>query len=516
MSLICAKNDTELDFMAQLPALEDRASGLLLHPTSLANEYPIGDLGPAAYAFVDSLARSGQRWWQMLPLTPLGAGHSPYQSPSAFAGNPLLIAIDPLIEKGWLPAEVKRTCPTLELGRVNYEAAEAWKIPVLKRAFATFEAESTAPDRKRFEVFCRKEAEWLEDYALFATLSDVRSELDWTQWSVGLRSRTAEALAEARRQYLPHIRFHQFLQWVFREQWLALRHFCGERGVGLIGDVPIFVAPNSADVWAHPEIFQLTRDGKPKVVAGVPPDYFAEKGQKWGNPHYRWDVLREQGYQWWVDRLANALDTFDAVRLDHFIGFTRYYEIESDAPSAEHGTYKPGPGAAFFKSLQRKWKRLPLIAEDLGRLTPEVEAVRDAFELPGMKVLQFGFEADPGSRIYQPHRFPVRCIAYTGTHDNDTTVGWFSQLDSDSRARVQHYIQSDGREIHWDMIRLALASVAQTAIIPVQDVLGLGSEARMNRPGVPNGNWTWRMTSATLPSALEERLRLLSSAYQRI
>lgn len=498
-----------------LPTLDERASGILLHPTSLPGPSPIGDLGPEAFAFVDFLARAGQRWWQMLPVGPIGPGNSPYQSSSAFAGSPLLVSLEPFVQKGWL--ERREISFSRNAGdKVDFAAAQQFKEPLLRLAFEAFEREKSSLDHKHFAAFCRKEREWLHDFALFSALVEAQPDLEWTSWEPELRSHKPAAIRKAIQSHKESIRYHCFVQWQFAEQWKALKVYGAKRGVGFIGDLPIFVAHQSADVWANQKLFQLHKNGLSKVVAGVPPDYFSKTGQRWGNPHYRWDILRRDRYRWWIQRLRMMLRYFDAVRIDHFIGFVRYYEIPGEAPTAEKGRYRPGPGAHFFKELKRVLGTEALIAEDLGTVTPEVKKLRDAFNLPGMKVLQFAFGNDPEALNYEPHNFPRRSVVYPGTHDNDTTVGWFRSLGEKERRSTLTYLESVGREIHWDMIHAAEASVSNTAIIPMQDVLGLGTEARMNRPGVAENNWTWRLRAGAITPEMERHLRQLAVTYERI
>lgn len=514
-----------------MPTLRDRAAGVLLHPTSLATPYPIGDLGPSAYAFVDFLAAAGLRWWQMLPVGPVGAGFSPYQSASAFAGNPLLISPDVLRRDGWTDAEVLREGHAAPGRHVDYVQATVFKQHLLRRAFERFQNRATASARRSFRRFCAAERVWLRDYALFCALAIAQGSADWTTWDADLRRRRPHALARAIAALHDEMAFFEFQEWAFARQWAALRRYAAERGVGLIGDVPIFVAPNSCDVWAHPRLFQLRADGRPRVVAGVPPDYFAKTGQRWGNPHYDWRAMRREGYRWWIDRIRKNLGHFDALRLDHFIGFVRYYVIPGDAETAEHGTYRAGPSAAFFEAVLRALHVKPndppiFIAEDLGTVTPAVKALRDAMGFPGMKVLQFAFGADPEAIAYQPHNYGANAVVYTGTHDNDTTVGWFRDVSSNAttrtaeqiareRAFTLRYLNARPRDIHWAMIRAAFSSVAATAMVPMQDFLGLPSWARMNRPGIADGNWTWRLAPRVLTPDLAAQIRAMTTAYGR-
>ncbi len=507
-------------------AFSERCSGILLHPTSLPGPHGVGDLGPQAHRFVDFLARAGQRYWQMLPVAPLGGGASPYDSPSAFAGSPLLLSLEVLAERGLL----ERT-EILDPGRfassrnARYAAATRYREKRLRQAFARFQARLGDAERRELSQFVEQQKAWLPDYCLFRALKSAHGSAPWTAWPAELKRREGPALERARRELEPELRYHEFLQFEFSRQWSALRGYANWRGVKLLGDVPMFVAHDGSDVWAHQSIFQLDEHGQQRVVAGVPPDYFSQDGQRWGNPLYDWNALRETGYAWWIARFRSTLERFDALRLDHFIGFHRYWEIPASSESARDGRFVGVPGDDFFEKVKAALGGLPFIAEDLGLLTPEVSALRDRFELPGMRVLEFAFVDT--SREYQPHRFPPRTVVYTGTHDNDTVVGW---LSSHERSRVEHdvralreerqralaYAGSDGREAHWDMIRVALMSVANTAIFPLQDLLGLGTEARMNVPGTASGNWEFRALSSEFAPAVAERMATLCESYERI
>jgi 4-alpha-glucanotransferase len=505
----------------------ERCSGILLHPTSLPGPHGVGDLGREAHRFVDFLARAGQRYWQMLPVGPLGGGASPYDSPSAFAGSPLLISLEALVDRGLLePADVVDPGRFASGRRANYAAAMRYRERRLRRAFARFEARNADGERAEVSQFVEQQREWLPDYALFRALKSVHGGASWTTWSAELKRRDTPTLERARRDLDAEVRYQEFLQFEFGRQWSALRQHANSRGVKLLGDVPMFVAHDGSDVWAHQAIFQLDGEGRQRVVAGVPPDYFSADGQRWGNPLYDWNVLRDTGYGWWLSRFKSTLERFDALRLDHFIGFNRYWEIPADSPSAREGRFVSVPGEDFFQKVESTLGHCPFIAEDLGLITPEVAALRDRFAMPGMRVLEFAF-GDPNSRDYQPHRFPKQTVVYTGTHDNDTVVGW---LSGHQRARAEHdqralreereralaYAGSDGREVHWDMIRLALTSVANTAIFPLQDLLGLGTEARMNVPGTASGNWEYRALSQELDLAIADRLGSLCETYERI
>ncbi len=516
-----------------MPTLQERASGVLLHVTSLPGPHGNGDLGAEAHAFADVLARSGQRWWQMLPVGPAGYGDSPYSAMSAFAGNPLLVDLDAL----GVPVDRARFADD----RVDYAAASAFREKHLRRAF---QAEATRPARERssFRAYCEQAASWLDDFALFAALKRAHRGVAWTEWEAPVRKREPEALARATRTHGEEIDFAKFVQWKFDEQWATLRAVCKQRGIGLIGDLPIFVAHDSADVWQHPEVWKLDDEGVATSVAGVPPDYFSATGQRWGNPLYRWAHLAKDGYAWWVDRVRAALARFDAVRLDHFIGFVRYWEVPGDEQTAENGRWMKGPGRKLFDTIETALaserhgegcETLPFIAEDLGALTPAVTRVRRELGLPGMRIVQFAFGDDPQGDAFKPHNHVRASVVYTGTHDNDTIVGWFddpgdgtssmrtpAQTEAERQAALAYLGRTqadldDGLEIHWEMIRLAMSSVARTAIVPMQDVLGLGSEARMNTPGHAGGNWRWRLEPEAMTPALERRLLDCSRAYGR-
>jgi 4-alpha-glucanotransferase len=520
---------TQAATAAKVPTLRERASGVLLHLTSLPGPHGSGDLGPQAYGFVDLLASAGQRWWQVLPLNPPGGGASPYQTTSVFAGNPLLVALEPLVERGWLRAhEVAEALPPdpSDGRRVDFPRVAAFRDALLRRAHARMLAEGHEADAADLQAFSAREGGWLEDYLLFAAQKRSQADAAWFDFPAPLRRRDPDALAAARQRHAAEIAFQRFVQWQFDVQWRRLRAYAHARGVGLLGDVPIFVADDSADVWAHQELFFLGEDGRPTVVAGVPPDYFSALGQRWGNALYRWDALAERGYAWWIERLRLAFARHDAVRLDHFIGFQRYWEIPAAEPDARGGRFRPGPGRALFDAVRAALGDVQLVAEDLGVLTPEVEALRDDLGLPGMRVLQFSFGVDPGARAHHPHAFPRRCVVYTGTHDNDTALGWWrdpraaAQTAEGAHLRrerdyAQRYLASDGREPHWDLIRCALSNQAVLAIVPMQDVLGLDATARMNVPGTTEGNWAWRMRVQDLPSGAVERLRALAETYDR-
>ena len=492
----------------------ERASGILLHPTSLPSRFGIGDFGPDAYRFVDALVEMGQKLWQVLPLGPTGYGDSPYQCFSAFAGNPLLISLERLVEENALSPDDLNAVPSFPAHQVAYSDVIEFKQALLHRSYIYFLQYASAERHAAFEAFCADNADWLDDYAVFMALKAAHKGEAWTAWQDDVARRTATALSRARSQLADAIQKQKYLQFQFFCQWHALKRYANEKGVKIIGDIPIFVAFDSADVWAHRELFHLDERGKPTVVAGVPPDYFSPTGQRWGNPLYRWDVMAKQGYQWWIARCRAAFAMFDYVRIDHFRGFEAYWEVPASEPTAVNGRWVKGPGKAMFQAVQNALGQLPIIAEDLGVITPEVKALRDALGFPGMRVLHFAFVADASSD-FLPHNYVRNTVAYAGTHDNDTTIGWFEKLDPVTRQQVLDYTGSDGTQINWALIRLLLMSVADTVILTLQDVMGLGSEARMNFPGRADGNWQWRFTWDQLTDDIQARLRKLTAIYGR-
>jgi 4-alpha-glucanotransferase len=499
-----------------------RASGVLLHPTSLPGRHGVGDLGRHAHDFVDFLAATGQRWWQMLPLGPTGYGNSPYQSPSSFAGNPLLIDLDDLVARGWLAAGSLPEGRSFPENEVDFDAVVVFKEELLRLAAQGWHK---LGEDQRYHDFVAANHVWLDDYALYHALKDSHGGLPWYQWEPELVSREPNALVMWRERLKEGIAYHSFVQYAFESQWQALRAACRTHGVMLLGDLPIFVAHDSADVWSRPDLFQLDPHGMPLVVAGVPPDYFSQTGQLWGNPLYRWDIHAAEDYAWWAARLSFLLKRVDLVRIDHFRGFEAYWEIPAGSATAAPGRWVPGPGNHFFEAMRRRLGALPVVAEDLGLITPAVEALRDDFGLPGMRVLQFGFGPDQGADKDLPHRHVPHCVVYTGTHDNDTTKGWFTSsevLTTQSLAEIEaerafalRYLNSDGAEFHWDMIRLAFSSVGDTAIVPLQDILGLDSSARMNVPGRAAGNWGWRFREGQIDETARARLAELTAIYSR-
>jgi 4-alpha-glucanotransferase len=496
--------------------VNQRASGVLLHPSSLFNRFPIGDLGPAANAFVDFMAASGQRWWQMLPIGPTGGEDSPYQSPSAFAGNPLLLSPDRLVEQGFLTSQDIGNSISEPAGNVNYPAAEQLKLKWLKKAFEHFESNRQRAMQSEFDDFVNAESFWLADFSLFLAIQATEGTADWTRWTPDLRTRQPNVLVRARKQLADGIRYHQFVQWQFSVHWNELRIYCNSKGVRLIGDIPLFLSHRSADVWAHPELFKLNGEGNPTVVAGVPPDEFSKTGQLWGLPVYNWEALEKQGYRWWIERLRTGLARFDVNRLDHFIGFVRTYEVSAQAKTAINGQYRPGGGTPFFETARKALGSLPFIADDLGAITPEVVALLDMLQIPGTRVLQFELGSMLKNDSNPPALLPEKSVVYTGTHDNDTTEGWYAKLPASQREVLQKKLGVDDREIVWAIIRQALASLADTVIVPAQDLLGLGTEARMNVPGIAKGNWGWRLKNGALTHEIAQELRSISIEDGRI
>lgn len=490
-----------------------RASGILLHPTSLPGRYGIGDLGDEAFHFVDFLVSAKQRLWQVLPLGPTGYGDSPYQCFSAFAGNPLLVSPDKLVEDGLLTPDDVRDAPEFPVDCVNYGDVIPYKRGLLHQAARRFESGVSRSLAAAFDAFCRDTAGWLDDFALFMALKDAHGGAVWNTWPTDISARRPEAIRHWTETLATSVFTHKFLQFLFFRQWAAIKRYANERDIRMIGDIPIFVAYDSADVWSHPDLFFLDEHGQPTVVAGVPPDMFTETGQLWGNPLYRWDVLARQAYAWWIERFRAAFAQVDIVRLDHFIGFTRYWEVPAGEPTAMNGHWVPGPGAALFHAVERALGKLPIIAEDLGVVTPAVEALRDQFEFPGMKTVQFAFTGPDNP--FLPHNYTPNYVVYTGTHDNDTSLGWFKSAPPEERSFAQRYLARSGEDFAWDLIRTAMGSVADTVVIPLQDVLNLDSAARMNFPGRPSGNWSWRFTPDMLTEAHRDRLREMVELYGR-
>jgi 4-alpha-glucanotransferase len=503
-----------------------RSSGILLHVTSLPGSHGIGDLGKSAYEFAQFLSDSGQKIWQVLPLSPTGYGDSPYQCFSAFAGSPLLIDLNALQEQGLLSREDLAGAAELPRDEVDYIGVSALKLGLFRKAAGNFLAGNSPADRTAFDIFCRTNADWLDDYALFMACKGVYKGVSWIHWEQGIRQRDPVALGELRDQLSNEIDLHKFTQFEFFRQWSKLKSHCNRLGIKMMGDVPIYVAHDSADVWAHPELFRLDEESRPTAVAGVPPDYFSATGQLWGNPLYRWDVMAASGYRWWIDRFRASLKLFDLMRLDHFRGFEAYWEVPGGAATAAAGKWVKGPGAKLFHAMQAELKELPLVAENLGVITPEVETLRQQFGFPGMSILQFAFGNDPQGPSFRPHNYSHQLVAYTGVHDNDTTVGWWTSSGSGDSTRTaedireerefaRSYLGFKNEPVNWVFIRAVMASVAGVVIVPLQDVLGLGNEARMNLPGTATGNWKWRYQTSALTEEISDRLKKLVVLYSR-
>ena len=488
-----------------------RASGILLHPTSLPGPYGIGDLGPQAFRFVDWLASTGCKLWQILPLGPTGYGDSPYQCFSAFAGNPYLISPDDLFNDGLLTqADLDLMKENANASKVDFGLVIPKKLNLLLTAFTRYQ---TQPDSlsQEFNSFCADNAFWLDDFALFMALKESNGGGAWNGWSAKLKSRDEAVLNQARKELRESIIRFSFYQFLFFRQWNQIRKYANSKGIQIVGDVPIFGAYDSADAWAHPELFFLDENSNPTVVAGVPPDGFSATGQLWGNPLYDWDAHKKEKYAWWLSRLQATLKVVDILRFDHFRGFAGYYEIPADHKTAEHGKWVTGPGKHFFNAVKEKLNGdsgLPIIAEDLGLVTPDVTELLNAFDLPGMKVLQFAFSGPENP--FLPHHYVSNCVAYTGTHDNDTALGWFATADEHEKNFAKRYLQIDGHNFAWDLIRAVWKSVAVFAIAPMQDVLSLGGEARMNFPSKLGGNWEWRMSEEDFRDDLAAGLRDLN------
>ncbi len=492
----------------------ERASGILLHPTSLPGPHGSGDFGPAAFHFVDWLVGAGQKLWQILPLGGIGPGNSPYMSTSAFAGNLLLVDLAELGRLGWLRPDELEPPPGIAAQRVEFGAVVPFRMDRLARAAQRFADDAGAADRADFEAFRHHHADWLRDYALFMALAERQGWRDWCDWDAPLAAREPAALQAAGRELAARVQFYEFGQWCFFRQWGALKAYANQRGVKIVGDAPIFIAYQSAEVWARRELFELGADGRPTVVAGVPPDAFSATGQRWGNPLYRWSAHAAEGYAWWTQRIRGIFELVDIVRIDHFRGFAGYWEIPASEPTAMVGRWVSGPGPALFEAIVRALGPLPIIAEDLGVITPDVLALRKQFAFPGMRILHFAFDGGSGN-TYLPHNHEPDAVVYTGTHDNDTTLGWWAALDEAQRERVRDYLGSDGSEIHWDLLRAACASVADTAIHPLQDVLGLDGASRMNFPGFGEGYWAWRFDWSQVQPAHAQRLAHLARLYRR-
>jgi 4-alpha-glucanotransferase len=497
--------------------LQQRRSGVVLHLTSLPGRHGIGDLGDEAFRWVDWLAASGQRVWQMLPANPVGPGHSPYQCPSAYAGSELMVALQPLVGKGWLPrARLART-PVFSATRVEYERVIPWRRALLREAAAGFLAHAAAEDRAAFDDWRTREAGWLDEWTLFAALKDEHGGQPWWAWSAALARREPAALATAATRRARQRDEHAFIQWCFDTQMAALRAHAHRRGVALMGDLPIFVAHDSADVWSRPDLYFIDERHELTFVAGVPPDGYAPDGQRWGNPLYRWERMAAEGYGWWVERVRRALRHADVLRLDHFRGFAGYWEVPARCPTAREGRWAPGPGKALFTAIEQALGKLPIVAEDLGLITPDVIDLRDRFGFPGMRIVQEAFSRAAGHE-FLPHHHERNGLAYSSTHDNDTARGWWASTDDATRQRAREYLAcGDDAVLHWALIRATSQSVANLALFPLQDLLGLGSEHRMNFPGTAEGNWRWRFEWPMLDAAapVQTWLRRITEAAGR-
>jgi 4-alpha-glucanotransferase len=492
-----------------------RTSGILLHPTCFPGPDGIGDLGWPARQFIDFLANSGQEIWQILPLGPTGYGNSPYMSFSAIAGNPLLISLELLVEQGWLGSEDLRYRPGFDPDFIEFDRVIAWKMPLLHRAGLTFREHASAKQQTQFDSFCRIKAHWLDDFAVFMALLEANPGSVWTDWPQPLRDRDENALKQVHQDLADEIYCQKFMQFEFFRQWAALKEYANQSHIQVFGDIPIYVAFNSSDVWANPHLFQLDADKQPIVVAGVPPDYFAETGQRWGNPLYDWKTLESTGFVWWIIRLRESLELVDLLRIDHFRGFADYWAVPAEEETAKNGKWMEGPGAKLFTAIHDALGNLPIIAEDLGDIDQSVIDLRHQFDFPGMKILHFAFGGG-SDNPFLPFNISPNSVVYTGTHDNDTTLGWYEAAPDYERERFHQYLGCNGSDgIVWDFIRLALSSVANQAIIPLQDLCSLGTDARMNLPGTAEGNWRWRYRPEALTGAYSDRLRSLTQIYGR-
>jgi 4-alpha-glucanotransferase len=493
-----------------------RSSGILLHPTSLPSRFGIGELGLEAYRFIDFLVESSQQLWQILPLGPTGYGNSPYACFSALAGNPLLISLEQLQEQGLLTEEDFAELPEFPVDQVDFDQVIKTKIPLLQKACENFRTKGSPIQQKEFIAFCESKTHWLDDYALFMSIREAHNGASWHNWERNISKSHPEVLEEWRQRLESQVYFHKFLQFEFFRQWSKLKLYANSLGIQIIGDIPIYVAHDSADVWAHPEIFSLDEETRePSLMAGVPPDFFSNTGQLWGNPVYKWDKLQQDNFAWWVERFESLLEYVDIIRIDHFRGFQAYWVVDRGETTAINGRWVEAPGTEFFQVLNDKLGKLPIMAEDLGEITPEVYELRDRFDFPGMKILHFAFGGGPDNP-YLPFIYPRNCVVYTGTHDNNTTVGWFNELSEGEKESVLRYLGALSSEgINWDLIRLAVGSVANQAIIPLQDILGLGGEAQMNFPGKATGNWGWRYQPGALTEELRDRLKALTYTYGR-
>lgn len=493
-----------------------RCSGILLHPTSLPGRNGIGTLGREAFKFIDFLEKSGQKIWQILPLGPVGFANSPYQCYSSIAGNPLLICPDELVSHGLLTEQdvTGHDYFNPDREKVNFDDVKVRSNLLLRKAYDNFTVTATENEQHEFETFCSLNKQWLDEYAFFMALKIYFDDKAWYEWADDFKLRKIDAMEFYRKKLSGEICFQQFCQFLFFEQWGAVRDYAGARGISIIGDIPLYVSYDSADVWLHPEFFQLDKNRDPVAVAGVPPDYFSETGQLWGNPVYNWKALEKDKFKWWINRVQNNLKLYDIIRIDHFRGLAAYWAIPFGDDTAVNGKWVAAPGKKLFDMMLCKLGDLPIIAEDLGVMTAEVEELRDTFEFPGMKILQFAFDSGE-QNDYLPHTYTKNCVVYTGTHDNNTVAGWWGSASDEDRQRVLEYLDCDGHDVCQAMIKAAWASVADIAIVPVQDILGLGGEARMNTPGVPAENWQWRLKEGLLTDTIAEKLKKISKIYGR-
>lgn len=495
----------------------ERSAGILLHPTSLPSKFGIGDLGNDAYKFVDFLSKAKQKLWQILPLGPTSFGDSPYQCLSAFAGNPLLISFEKIVEDKICSEKILYDVPDFPEDKVNYGDVIDYKFEILQTIYEEFKATKNKELEKSFLDFCENEKSWLEDYALFVALKDYHEGKPWNEWEKEISQRKDTAVKHFKVFLKDEIEFHKFIQFLFFKQWLELKSFANSKGIQIIGDLPIFVAFDSADVWVNRHLFEVSEDGRALFIAGVPPDYFSPTGQRWGNPHYKWELMEKDDYKWWRERISSLLKMTDIIRIDHFRGFYNYWKIPGDAPTAEKGEWVLGPGEKFFSTLEKYFGKLPIIAEDLGILVPEVYELRDKFGFPGMKILQFAFGTN-GEKKFLPHNFVRNCVVYTGSHDNDTTLGWWNSIQNDGTDTKEFFLDytgSNGEDICKDIIRLAYSSIADIVIIPLQDFLRLGSATRMNFPGKPDGNWSWRFRWNQINDGLIEEIKRFVDIFER-
>lgn len=492
----------------------ERKSGILLHPTSLPGQFGIGELGSAAYRFIDFLEKSEQQLWQICPLGPTGFGDSPYQCFSAVAGNPYLISIERLKKETLIKDEDLIGAPNFSPEKIDYGRVIPFKLNLLKKAYERWQIAASEEEKNNFNKFIKENKDWLYDFSLFMAIKDEQNGASWNKWPQDLALRKKNALSEAEERLADCIQKHAFYQYVFFKQWNLLKNYANQKGISIIGDIPIFVAYDSCDVWANRKDFYLDKNGIPTVVAGVPPDYFSATGQRWGNPLYRWSEMKKKEYSWWSARFKNILKLVDIVRLDHFRGFAAYWEISAEEETAINGKWVKGPGMDLFRALKKNLGKLPIIAEDLGVITPDVEKLLEESGFPGMRVLQFAFDGKPDN-IYLPYNHPTNSIVYTATHDNDTCEGWFKSITEEERQCYRRYTAYINCSVHWQMMRLAMSSVSNTCIVPLQDVMGLDSEARMNFPGRAGGNWCWRFNEQRLDEGLSKALADITKTYGR-